>query len=108
MIRSHIYPLQPPSASLSPRSKMDTVLENNVQTPADSQYELSTLGPDPSSGVATPSGGSQAQLTVLERSEPGEGTTFQELAPVDRGLAAWTFCACGFLAEMFIWGFLFR
>ena len=83
-------------------------MESNVQTPADSQYELSTLGPEPSSGVASPSNGSQAQLTVLERSEPGEGTTFQELAPVDRGIAAWTFCACGFLAEMFIWGFLFR
>ena len=65
-----------------------------------SQYELSVMSP--------PSVDSQAQLTVLERSEPVEGTTFQELAPVDRGIAAWTFCACGFVAEMFIWGFLFR
>ena len=73
-------------------------------TPDGSQYELSQTNfhPDPASV------GSQARLTVLERSEPGEGTTIQELAPVDRGLSAWTFCACGFLAEMFIWGFLFR
>ena len=78
----------------------NAIEENARPSPAGSRYELSVMAP--------PSVGSQAQLTVLERSEPVEGTTFQELAPVDRGIAAWTFCASGFVAEMFIWGFLFR
>ncbi|KAI1798150.1 MFS general substrate transporter [Ganoderma leucocontextum] len=72
------------------------------------QYELKDLKRDVSStGHSSPTNGSHAQLQVLEHSEPQEGTTFQELAPIDRGLGAWTFCASAFVAEMFIWGFLF-
>ena len=74
-------------------------------TPLGSTYELSTLKPEQPSSAPSPN---VSQLTVLEYSQPQEGTTIHELAPIDRGAAAWTFCACGFVAEMFIWGFLFR
>lgn len=40
--------------------------------------------------------------------DPQEGTYVQELPPVDRGIAAWTFCAAGLLTQTVIWGFTFR
>lgn len=75
------------------------------------RIELSDLKHDidiSTTGHSSPTNGSHAQLQVLEHSQPQEGTTFQELAPIDRGFGAWTFCASAFVAEMFIWGFLFR
>ncbi|EJF57758.1 MFS general substrate transporter [Dichomitus squalens LYAD-421 SS1] len=36
-----------------------------------------------------------------------DGLTVQELAPMDRGIRAWTFCFCSFLLETMIWGFCF-
>lgn len=100
--------VQPYTPSDKSPSTMDTVnvLEYDGETPQGSQYELSKLKPEASTNPPSPSNGSK--LTVLEHSEPQEGTTIQELAPVDRGFGAWSFCACGFVAEMFIWGFLFR
>ncbi|TFK84966.1 MFS general substrate transporter [Polyporus arcularius HHB13444] len=71
--------------------------------PLDSEYGLSTFDSTPA--MSTKSNGSR--LAVLGRSEPHEGANVQELAPVDHGFGAWSFCACGFIAEMFIWGFLF-
>ncbi|KAI0659207.1 MFS general substrate transporter [Cubamyces menziesii] len=50
---------------------------------------------------------SHASRSVLRHAEPQEGTAIQELAPLDRGVRAWTFCACGFVVEMMVWGFLF-
>ncbi|KAI1785384.1 MFS general substrate transporter [Ganoderma leucocontextum] len=38
---------------------------------------------------------------------PDDGVTVQELAPVDRGVRAWTFCCCSFVLETMIWGFPF-
>ncbi|PIL27566.1 MFS general substrate transporter [Ganoderma sinense ZZ0214-1] len=75
------------------------------------KYELHDLKHEvdaSTTGHSSPTNGSHAQLQVLEHSEPQEGTTFQQLAPIDRGFGAWTFCASAFVAEMFIWGFLFR
>ena len=76
----------------------------SVGTLMDSEYELSTFASTPA--MSTRSDGSH--LTVLGQSEPQEGVNIQELAPIDHGLGAWLFCICGFIAEMFIWGFLFR
>ena len=91
---------------------MDPELIKSHDIEADDQkYELTDLKHDvdgATSGHSSPTNGSHAQLQVLEHSEPQEGTTFQELAPIDRGFGAWTFCASAFVAEMFIWGFLFR
>lgn len=89
---------------------MDPELTKVHDIEADGQkYELKHLKHDGSTtGHSSPINGSHAQLQVLEHSEPQEGTTFQELAPIDRGFGAWTFCASAFVAEMFIWGFLFR
>ncbi|OJT01758.1 hypothetical protein TRAPUB_7814 [Trametes pubescens] len=50
---------------------------------------------------------SHSSGSVLRHAEPLEGTTIHELAPLDRGIRAWTFCACGFVVEMMVWGFLF-
>ncbi len=77
-------------------------------TPKGSQYELSTLKVEPSTSTGPSTLHDVSQLAMLGYSEPQDGTNFQELAPIDRGFAAWSFCACGFVAEMFIWGFLFR
>ncbi len=77
--------------------------------PLASEYGLSTFDSTPA--MSTKSNGSRLAvlgLAVLGRSEPQEGANVQELAPVDHGFGAWSFCACGFIAEMFIWGFLFR
>lgn len=40
--------------------------------------------------------------------EPQDGVAAQELPPADRGIRAWTFCLCGFILEMMVWGFGFR
>lgn len=77
-------------------------------TPKGSQYELSTLKVEPSTSTGPSTLHDVSQLAMLGYSEPQDGTNFQELAPIDCGFAAWSFCACGFVAEMFIWGFLFR
>ena len=39
---------------------------------------------------------------------PQEGVTVQELAPVDRGIQAWTFCASAFVLETLVWGYSYR
>lgn len=72
------------------------------------QFELSSLQPE--SGQQTPAGtplsvqSSQAALQAAL----DDGLTVQELAPVDHGIRAWTFCFCSFTLEMMIWGFCFR
>ncbi|KAI0373779.1 MFS general substrate transporter [Pilatotrama ljubarskyi] len=71
-------------------------------------YEMSVFRGD--SGQATPatlSGRSSRAALRLHGQDPQEGATVQELPPVDRGLKAWTFCVCGFVLEMMIWGFSF-
>ncbi|KAI0635227.1 MFS general substrate transporter [Trametes polyzona] len=83
----------------------------SVATVADQEpgYELSTFkGGESSQSTRPPSlARSGSHASVLRRSEPQEGATIQELAPLDRGVRAWTFCACGFVVEMMVWGFLF-
>ena len=39
---------------------------------------------------------------------PEDGLSVQELAPMDSGRQAWTYCASTFVLETFIWGFGFR
>ncbi|KAI0751441.1 MFS general substrate transporter [Daedaleopsis nitida] len=71
------------------------------------QYELSSLQPE--SGQQTPANtaysahSSQAALQAAL----DDGLNVQELAPLDRGVKAWTFCFCSFVLEMLIWGFCF-
>ncbi|EJF56351.1 MFS general substrate transporter [Dichomitus squalens LYAD-421 SS1] len=46
-------------------------------------------------------------MAALRADDPQEGANVQELAPVDRGIQAWTFCGAGFVLEMMVWGFGF-
>ncbi|KAI0754563.1 MFS general substrate transporter [Daedaleopsis nitida] len=49
----------------------------------------------------------RSSMAALRVVDPQEGANVQELAPVDRGVRAWTFCAAGFVVEMMVWGFGF-
>ena len=48
---------------------------------------------------------SEASLQITSEQA---GMNVQELAPIDRGIKAWTFCFCSFVLEMTTWGFCFR
>ena len=74
-------------------------------------YEMETLS---SSGKKNPVGISTRSPTIqsegsaapaIHASSPQEGATVQELAPVDRGVQAWTFCVAGFALEALVGGF---
>nr|VWP01489.1 Cytochrome P450 monooxygenase CYP52X1 [Ganoderma boninense] len=75
------------------------------------QHELSELRMTSGSLQATPARsvasvnveGSDAALQIALDG----GVSVQELAPVDRGVRAWTFCFCSFVLETMIWGFCF-
>ena len=72
------------------------------------QYELSSLQPE--SGQQTPAStpySAQSSQAALQAALD-DGLTVQELAPLDRGIKAWTFCFSSFVLEMMIWGFCFR
>ncbi|KAI0676946.1 MFS general substrate transporter [Trametes maxima] len=75
------------------------------------QYELSIV--QPSSGQQTPAGGRAGSTYSAQSSHAAlqaalsDGVTVQELAPMDRGVRAWSFCFSAFLLEMMIWGFCF-
>lgn len=45
---------------------------------------------------------------AMHNVSPHEGVTVQELAPVDRGVQAWTFCVAAFVLETLVWGFSYR
>ena len=91
-------------------SASDKLCANRLKIPE--QYELSELGmtsgnqqPTPARPtVSTEPGESEAALQTI----PDDGVAVQELAPVDRGVRAWTFCCCSFVLETMIWGFCFR
>ncbi|KAI0671132.1 MFS general substrate transporter [Trametes maxima] len=69
-------------------------------------FELVTIQGE--SGKGTPATlSAQSSRAALHARVPQEGATVQELAPIDRGIKAWTFCASGFVLEMMIWGFAF-
>ncbi|RPD61848.1 MFS general substrate transporter [Lentinus tigrinus ALCF2SS1-7] len=74
-------------------------------------FELSSIPPQQSeSGQQTPA--SSAPLTALASPDAlqraiHDNVNVQELAPIDGGIRAWTFCGCSFVLEMFIWGFCF-
>ncbi|EIW61883.1 MFS general substrate transporter [Trametes versicolor FP-101664 SS1] len=67
----------------------------------------------PSSGQQTPSGVNPGSTFSAQSSQAAlraaldDGVTVQELAPMDRGIRAWTFCFSAFVLEMMIWGFCF-
>ncbi|KAI0370193.1 MFS general substrate transporter [Pilatotrama ljubarskyi] len=79
--------------------------------PERNEYELSII--QPSSGQQTPISGrapspySAQSSQVALRAALNDGVTVQELAPMDRGVRAWTFCFSAFVLEMMIWGFCF-
>ncbi|KAI0759366.1 MFS general substrate transporter [Trametes elegans] len=67
------------------------------------QYELTSLkSPETPATLSA-----KSSRAPLHASDPIEGTTIQELAPIDGGIRAWTFCFCGFFLEMMVWGFGF-
>ena len=75
------------------------------------QYELSEVEISMTSGIPTHSTLSANQEVSEEatfRIALDEGVTVQELAPMDHGVRAWTFCCCAFVLETMIWGFCFR
>ena len=76
------------------------------------QYELSTLDSGvPQSGQQTPTASatySAASSQAALQAALDDGLNVQELAPLDRGVKAWTFCASAFAVEMMIWGYCFR
>ena len=72
------------------------------------QYEMSVLQGE-SNLQGTPHAlSAQSSRAPLHANDPQEGTTIQELPPVDRGFKAWAFCLSGFVLEMMVWGFGFR
>ena len=87
---------------------MDTSTVIQPQPELPEQYELSSLQPESGqqTPVATPFSAQSSQAALQAALD--DGLTVQELAPVDRGIKAWTFCFCSFVLEMMIWGFCFR
>ena len=77
--------------------------------PMPEQYELSGLEITGSEQLArlAVSDNMEGAETALQ-TVPNDGVTVQELAPMDRGVRAWTFCCCAFVMETMIWGFCFR
>lgn len=71
------------------------------------QYEMSILQGESSRGTPRTLS-AQSSRAPLHANDPQEGTTIQELPPVDRGFKAWAFCFSGFVLEMMVWGFGFR
>ena len=51
---------------------------------------------------------SLASVPHMHDASSQEGLNIQELAPIDRGIQAWTFCASGFALETLVWGFGYR
>ncbi|KAI0694845.1 MFS general substrate transporter [Earliella scabrosa] len=49
----------------------------------------------------------QSSMAALHVVDPQEGVNVQELPPVDKGFAAWSFCAASFVLEIMVWGFSF-
>lgn len=89
---------------------MDTV---RAAVDLEGAHELPTLSTavadsHPSSPTTLSAQSSMVALRVAGLAGPQEGTTVQELPPVDRGVGAWMFCAGGFVSEMMVWGFSFR
>ncbi|KAI9001276.1 MFS general substrate transporter [Trametes punicea] len=75
------------------------------------EYELSIV--QPSSGQQIPTGPRTGSIYSAQSSQAAlqaaidDGVTVQELAPMDHGVRAWTFCFSAFVLEMVIWGFCF-
>ena len=87
---------------------MDSTVVQPQSPTLPEQYELSSLQPE--SGQQTPASTTytaQSSQAALQQALD-DGLTVQELAPLDRGVKAWTFCLSSFLLEMIIWGFCFR
>ena len=75
------------------------------------QFELSNLEQQQESGQQTPVAGtglSAASSQAALQAALDDGLHVQELAPLDYGVKAWTFCACACVLEMMIWGYCFR
>ena len=66
------------------------------------------LREDSQPGSPTKAQSAQSSMVALRAADPQEGTTVQELPPIDGGSGAWIFCASAFVVEMMIWGFSFR
>lgn len=83
------------------------IMSNNILDVEEAEvHELGTMG----ERLAVESSNPVMLSAALSAApaDPQEGTYVQELPPVDRGIAAWTFCAAGLLTQTVIWGFTFR
>ena len=87
---------------------MDTSSSAYLGNQALEQYELPELQRTSASMQPAPAPANvEGSEAALQMTSDG-GVTVQELAPVDRGVRAWTFCFCSFVLETMIWGFCFR
>ncbi|KAI0332503.1 MFS general substrate transporter [Cubamyces sp. BRFM 1775] len=86
-------------------------MDPTIHPPLDDEYELSIVQPNSGqqtpTGVQTPTPYSAQSSQAALQAALDDGVTVQELAPMDRGVRAWTFCFSAFLLEMMIWGFCF-
>lgn len=78
---------------------METLRINDVSAASNDSYELADVGQN--AGL---------QNTELDDSSTSgrvyeDGPNVQELAPIDGGRQAWTFCASAFVLETLVWGF---
>ena len=89
--------IQVTSKSTAMDSDMDSYPMTAMPSPEESQP-----------GSPTKALSAQSSIVALGAADPQEGTTVQELPPVDGGSGAWIFCASAFTVEMMIWGFSFR
>ncbi|TBU59311.1 MFS general substrate transporter [Dichomitus squalens] len=88
---------------------MDPKLTKTYIAGAEKKDDFDESKQDVSTGASSvTTHGPLADVAVLEHPDGREGVAIQELAPVDHGLGAWGFCACSFIVETLIWGFLFR
>lgn len=79
---------------------METEPAANISINGIDNYELANIGLD-----------ANAESSFNTNTSPrvGEdGPNVQELAPIDGGRQAWTFCASAFALETLVWGFGFR
>ena len=60
------------------------------------------------SGTETPHLADSQLGSEVGFNSANDNVTVQELAPVDGGVQAWTFCFCAFILETVVWGFGFR
>lgn len=81
---------------------METVQALDVSVASRDNFELTDILGRGTALESTEFGNSSPSGDVY-----GDGPNVQELAPIDGGRQAWTFCASAFVLETLVWGFGF-